>query len=1615
MDEPRDIRVSHGGGGGSGEPRPRGTGVLRRLFLALGGLVAGVVGLCLLIVLLLLIPTVRSAALSTGLRFASAQLPGRLSVQRATWPTPETFLFENVRWTAEGDTLLSIRRLSLSIGLRALLDRDLALHELSLDGSRLDVPGILAHLPMTQTKPPATSRRSFPRAGSLPFLPSMALEQVHLHMDQIHLPDSSSVRGAGLDGRIELRAGRVPEIRVNRLSGRDPERGWGVDTARVAVAPLEGRIEAMATGWFGRDWPFFFSCVPAGKNTFSLLLTRSKEDRVPESAGIRLDGNLNLEGIHLKEAVINGVVRAPGTSELERVPALSAALSRLPNLAGPTLLTQVSLRFDPELSGDASIELAKNDWEDGGVFRLAYRENTLFVDTLRLGLPDLRLEGRGLMTRGNIQADARLLASGARWLELLRPGVPGPAPLRAELSVHASGKLPRPAATLSLRGDVGFGRTRIDTVEVEASVSDGWKKPAQARLSASAYDLWCETSVEAALDQQPLEIRAAPIRILASPAPAGPPEPLEAVIRLPGPDENLLIRNLRVEGVLGALQCDVQAGRRPGTFQVSWSSAGPPDPLLERIKRNVPIDSLRAAWLRNGPYHFALAGTIGPLAGSTPPIQASGSFTLPGPAMFSWLLPPKSDVSGMGAVKGVISLTTSSGAENARAGIDLGSTAWVDTGRVEIEKTGTRLAVDTLDLSLPGLRLRGSGRMADSNLVATGELVVPDTRLIARFVPALRSKAELSLDAQFQFHGTRTHPEGSFTLKAKAATPGFSIPELTGGAELTGAGAQFRLRAPAGLQVGAVDFDSARVDYASAGAPLLPGAVRLTLRGPDLDLRESARIAQTSGSRSEDTGGARTETSGWEVTTDTLRLGIGDEELHSAHPFVAAVEASNGGILIRNLDLEGSLGKVQAEGTLSPGGSNLRASAQIHPSAGAQLLGDFHINASALPKEASLDLRVSGTDSLIVEAGLTGLPIGNGAPLDVHARARSGGTGIRGSLTATMTADTTARGQFTIPLEVTVFPFRTAFRNGPLDMETQFAHFPVVFPAGEISSKQAMQFDGVLRARGTPSAPSVYFDGTVHFPKWRKLDRYSVQVSALAQPPGGADTSVTALAGPTSLLRTKRIEIPQEPGVVVAVSLQREQTEVLSGLLKCPLEWPSGPGSGAPRPVAPLSFSLEGDKLSLEDFDGLLPPDVSLSGTAGITLSAGGDPRDPTLQGSAKSKDLSVDLADGTKVDAEVNITFGGTAQQPSATGTINVHHGVLMVQSQVPTALPIQGDALLWDLQGAHEAGRDSILATATAPAAENGPTAPAGFVEPGRKPPSTEGAAPGNEPASSGAAAPGNKPASSGAAAPGNKPSAPASPAPAPRAPGPYPATTVQASYDVTVDIPSGLYVRGQGLDVELNGNLHVAQRGPRPTISGELDAASGHYEFLGRQFQIQDGKVIFQGGDEINPTLDLTLVAQIGSTQVTIHLTGTALVPKLSLSSQPEMAEGDIMSLVVFGIPMNDLNTAQFNLLKNRASEVATTYATSQLTSRLSRQLGVDILSVQETTGPQSQTQSALVVGKYLNPKVLVKYQQTLAQGGSILLNLEYYLTRRWTFASVIGWETGSGLEIRWTDER
>jgi translocation and assembly module TamB len=213
------------------------------------------------------------------------------------------------------------------------------------------------------------------------------------------------------------------------------------------------------------------------------------------------------------------------------------------------------------------------------------------------------------------------------------------------------------------------------------------------------------------------------------------------------------------------------------------------------------------------------------------------------------------------------------------------------------------------------------------------------------------------------------------------------------------------------------------------------------------------------------------------------------------------------------------------------------------------------------------------------------------------------------------------------------------------------------------------------------------------------------------------------------------------------------------------------------------------------------------------------------------------------------------------------------------------------------------------------------------------------------------------------------------------------VRVAANVDVRIGNEVHVSGYNLNATLGGELRIEQVPGRPLlVYGELDIPQGRYEIYNQELNARDGRLVFFG-NPANPLLDVRAFRELDSGEVGVHLTGNLDSIQGRLYSTPTLPDNEALALLVTGKSFGSVNQQESDALVGAIANFGLRRGEG-IADRVGSSLGLDSFTV---GGGSTLEDSALGLGKYLTPDILMRYKLGLFDRQSIL-GIEYTLTER-----------------------
>src|SRR5262245_14611320 len=215
------------------------------------------------------------------------------------------------------------------------------------------------------------------------------------------------------------------------------------------------------------------------------------------------------------------------------------------------------------------------------------------------------------------------------------------------------------------------------------------------------------------------------------------------------------------------------------------------------------------------------------------------------------------------------------------------------------------------------------------------------------------------------------------------------------------------------------------------------------------------------------------------------------------------------------------------------------------------------------------------------------------------------------------------------------------------------------------------------------------------------------------------------------------------------------------------------------------------------------------------------------------------------------------------------------------------------------------------------------------------------------------------------------------------------VKASSLQTPDAPIGL----GAMNVTLGGDIRATKEPGSPIVLvGAVNTVRGTYDFQGRRFEVlRDGGIRFVGEpiNEMDPLLDIRARRIISGVEARVNIRGSLKPQELELSSTPPLEQADILALIVFNQPLNQLGEGEQISLLQRAQALAGGVLAGERAQGNGNALGVDTFEI--NLAPASGGGPQVTVGQQVGQNLFLKVEQSVGQQSQTNFIIEYELTR------------------------
>jgi translocation and assembly module TamB len=227
-----------------------------------------------------------------------------------------------------------------------------------------------------------------------------------------------------------------------------------------------------------------------------------------------------------------------------------------------------------------------------------------------------------------------------------------------------------------------------------------------------------------------------------------------------------------------------------------------------------------------------------------------------------------------------------------------------------------------------------------------------------------------------------------------------------------------------------------------------------------------------------------------------------------------------------------------------------------------------------------------------------------------------------------------------------------------------------------------------------------------------------------------------------------------------------------------------------------------------------------------------------------------------------------------------------------------------------------------------------------------------------------------------------------------------------ELKINIPRNSWLRGPELNAEISGALDFIQEGTAKfSLFGTLNIIRGTYELYGKKFDIDNGRINFEG-DLQKPQFELTAkhvfraaTGDRDKRNLEVTISGELSNPKIEFRENGvTLDEKDALANLIFGVNFDQLLYDQRRGLESQAGNEASMLSSAarglisglvsqELAKSLGRSLNLDLIEFQSG---DDIAKSSVLVGKYLTDNLFLSFSQEPEPEGRVV-SLEWELLK------------------------
>jgi outer membrane protein insertion porin family len=239
----------------------------------------------------------------------------------------------------------------------------------------------------------------------------------------------------------------------------------------------------------------------------------------------------------------------------------------------------------------------------------------------------------------------------------------------------------------------------------------------------------------------------------------------------------------------------------------------------------------------------------------------------------------------------------------------------------------------------------------------------------------------------------------------------------------------------------------------------------------------------------------------------------------------------------------------------------------------------------------------------------------------------------------------------------------------------------------------------------------------------------------------------------------------------------------------------------------------------------------------------------------------------------------------------------------------------------------------------------------------------------------------------------------------------------FDVDLEARDNVWVRNELAELEARFDLHLGGSLQRPELTGRMSVLEGgRLEFRNARYEILAGHVDFVDLDRLDPYVYLRAETRVGDYEIYLRVEGTLNRFEYELTSSPALAQQDIIALLASGETLQDLTGGPTGEGADFTGDLAANYFAGALTAPFERQLrkvlGLERVQINPLIGDgSSDATTRVTVGKKISDDVTVIVASEMGTDERQLYQVEWQATPHHLVSLQTDTRAGTGGLVRY----